>query len=119
MDHVAERLERQIRIDHAGAVAEQQRAVVHFARIARLDDQRAAGAAAFADEMMVHAGGGQQARNRRQVAIGAAVRQDQDVVARLDRLAGASFSRSIARARPEPSPLGSNTICSVVERKPG
>ena len=39
-EHVVERLEREVRIDGAGAVAEQQRAVVHFARVAGLDDQR-------------------------------------------------------------------------------
>jgi hypothetical protein len=32
-DHVVQRLERQVRIDRAGAVAEEQRAVMHFARV--------------------------------------------------------------------------------------
>ena len=64
-DHVVERLERQVRIDRAGAVAEQQRAVMHLARVARFDDQRAARARALADQVMVHAGGREQARNRR------------------------------------------------------
>ena len=36
-DHVVQRLEREIRVHRAGAVAEQQRAVVHFARVARLE----------------------------------------------------------------------------------
>ena len=45
----------------------QQRHVVHFARVARLDDQRAARARAFAHQMMVHAGRRQQARNRREL----------------------------------------------------
>ena len=67
-DHVVERLERQIRIDGAGAVADQQREVMHFARVAAFDDQRRAVARAFAHQVMVHAGGRQQARNRRQLA---------------------------------------------------
>ena len=46
-DHVVERLERQVRVDRAGAVAEEQRAVMHFARVARFDDQRAARARAL------------------------------------------------------------------------
>jgi hypothetical protein len=33
-DHVGERFERQVRIDDAGAVAEEQCAVVHLARVA-------------------------------------------------------------------------------------
>ena len=43
-NHVVERLEREVRVHRAGAVAEQQRTVVHFTRVAGFDDQRAAGA---------------------------------------------------------------------------
>ena len=90
-DHVVERFERQVRIDRAGAVAEQQRAVMHFARVARFDDQRAARARALADQVMVDAGRREQARNRRADAIGVAVRQDQDRVAGFDRVVGAAL----------------------------
>ena len=41
-DHVVDRLEGDVGIDDAGAVSHQQRHVVHFARVAALDDQRAA-----------------------------------------------------------------------------
>ena len=58
-----ERGERQVRIDRAGAVAGQQGEVLHFARLARLDDQSAAGARFFAKQMMMHAAGGQQRGN--------------------------------------------------------
>ena len=68
LDHVVDRLERDVRVHHARAVAEQQRHVMHFARVAGLDDQRAARARALAHEMVVHAGGGEQARNRRHAA---------------------------------------------------
>ena len=98
-DHVVERLERQVRVDRAGAVAEQQRAVVHLARVARFDDQRAARPRALADQVMVHAGRGEQARDRRAVAIGVAVRQDQDRVAGVDRVARAPLQIARARAR--------------------
>ena len=113
-DHVVERLERQIRVDDAGAVAEQQRAVVHFARVARFDDQRAARPRALADEMMVHAGRREQARDRRAIAVGAAVRQDQDRVARFDRVAGALLQllQRALEARRRPA-RGSNSIGSV------
>ena len=38
-NHVVEGLEGEIRINRAGAVAEQQRHVVHLARFSGLDDQ--------------------------------------------------------------------------------
>ena len=90
-DHVVERLERQVRIHRPGAVAEEQRAVVHFTCVARLDDERAARAAALADQVMVHASGSQQARDRRTDAVGVTVRQDQDGVARFHRVVGAAL----------------------------
>ena len=58
-----------------------------FARVSRFDDERASRPRAFAHEMMVHAGRGEQARNRRELSVDAAIRQDQDVVAGLDGLA--------------------------------
>ena len=87
-DHVVERFEREVRVDRAGAVAEQQRAVVHFARVAGFEHEAAARARALPHEMMVHAGRRQQARNRRALAIGAAVREDEDRVARFHGGAG-------------------------------
>ena len=93
-----------VRIDHAGAVAEEQRAVMHFARVARFDDQPAARARALPHQVMVDAGRREQARNRRALAIGAAVRQDQNRVAGLDggaRLALQVLDRALqARRRP-------------------
>ena len=81
-DHVVERLEREVRVDRAGAVADEQRDVVDFARIARLEEQRASRPRAFAHEVMVNARGREQARNRRAFLGDAAVRQDQDGIAR-------------------------------------
>ena len=65
-NHVVERLERQIRIDRAAAIADQQREMMHFARFARFEHQPDPGARAFADQMMMQPGHRQQRRNRRQ-----------------------------------------------------
>ena len=99
LDHVVERLEREVRVDDAGAVAEQQRAVMHLARVAGLDDQPAPRARALADEVMMDAGRREEARNRRAIAVGAAVRQDQDRVAGVDRVAVPAFSGPPGPAR--------------------
>ena len=64
-NHVVERLERQVRIDGAGAVADEQGEMMHLARLAAFEDQADLGARPFADQMMVHAGDGQQSGNRR------------------------------------------------------
>ena len=97
-DHVVERLERQIRVHRPGAVADEQRQMMHFARFAGLDDERRAIARALADEMVVHACGREQARNRRELHVHAAVRQDDDRVALFDRLARAPL-QILERAR--------------------
>ena len=104
---VVEALEGQVRIDRAGAVAHQQRDVVHLAGVARLDQQAALGAGALAHQVVVHAGGGQQAGDRRVAGVDAAVREDQDAVAGLAPPAMAlRHSASIARSSPGPSSSG-------------
>ena len=91
--------------------------MVHFARVAGLDDQRAARARALAHEVMVHARRRQQARDRRQSRADAAVRQDQDVEAGRDRLARAAAQLVHRLLEPRRRPVsGSNSIDSVVER---
>ena len=62
---IVQRLDRQVRIDRAGAVADQQRKVHHLARLAALDDQRNLRARLLAHQPIVHRGHRQQARNRR------------------------------------------------------
>ena len=76
-DHVVQRLEGQVRVDGARTVPEQQRGVMHLPRVARLDDQAHLHAAALADEVMVHARGGEQRGNGRQLLVHPAVGQDQ------------------------------------------
>ena len=80
-DHVVEGFEGEVGVDRPGAVADEQRDVVHLARVTRLDEQRAAGARPLAHQVMVDAGRRQQARNRRALLGHAAVGQDEDRVA--------------------------------------
>ena len=54
-------------MDRLGAVAREQREVMHFARRARLDDEaRATCAGPCLHQMLVHGGGGEQRGNRQQ-----------------------------------------------------
>src|SRR5439155_24367219 len=55
-DHVLERLEREIRVDDTRAVAEQERTVVNFARVAGFDDEAALRARPGAHEMVMDRG---------------------------------------------------------------
>ena len=77
-DHVLDRLERQVRVDRAGAVADQQRHVVHLAGVAALDDQADLGALLLADEVVVHGRGEQQRRDRRVHLVAVAVAEHDD-----------------------------------------
>ena len=88
-----------------------------FPRVAALHDQRAARAGSLAYQMVVHAGRRQQARNRRFSRADSAIGQDQNVVARRDRFAGAAaqIRSSPLRARRHLR-SGSNNSDNVVER---
>ena len=105
-DEIVEALERQVRIDRPGAVPNQQRDVMHFTRVAGLDHQRAARPRAFAYQVMVHAGGGQEAGDRRELPADAAVRQDQNVVPGFDGLAGLETQLIQRRRQPRASFFG-------------
>ncbi len=59
-DHVVERLEGEIRIDRAAAVADERREVMHLARLAGFEHEADARARAFADEVVMQAGDGEQ-----------------------------------------------------------
>ena len=88
MDHVVDGLEREIWIDRAAAVADEQREVMHLARFAGFQHQADAGAGAVADEMMMQAGDGQQRRDGRVVVVDAAVGENENVDAVRDGLVG-------------------------------
>ena len=91
---VFQRFDRQIGIHGARAVAQQQREVHHLARLARFDDQRHLIARLLADQMVVHGRKRQQAGNRRVLFVHAAVGENQQRVAGLDRQRGAPAERS-------------------------
>ena len=72
VDQLVERLEHQVRVDRARAVADQRREVVDLARLAGLEHEAGLQARALAHEVVVHAGDRQQRRDRR--ALGADAR---------------------------------------------
>ena len=90
-------LQHQVRVDRAGAVAEQQRDVVHLAGVAGLDDQRDLGPGLLPHQVLVHRGGEQQGRDRRPVGGGVPVGQHEHPGAGGDRLVG--LPADIARSR--------------------
>ncbi len=84
-DQVLDRLERQVRVDRSGAVADEQRHVMHFAGIAGLDDQAGHRALLGPHEVVVHRSGQQQRRDRRVDRVGVAVGEHDQTCAVLDR----------------------------------
>ncbi len=78
-DHAVERLEGEVRVDRAGAVADQQREVMHLARLARLEHDGDLHPQAFADQEVVQAGDREQRRDRRQGPVHTPIGEDQDV----------------------------------------
>ena len=78
-DHAVDRFERDVRIDRADAVADQQREVMHLARLAGFEHEADARAQAFADQIVMQARDREQRRDRRELAIHAAIAQDEDV----------------------------------------
>ncbi len=73
VNHVIQTLVNQIGIDGLSAIPEQQTEMMHLARLAGLENQTHPCALAGADQVMVQAGGCEQRRNRRQLAIDALV----------------------------------------------
>ena len=67
-DHVVDGLERDIRVDGAAAVADEQREMMHLAGLAGFEHQADAGAQALANEVVVQPGDRQQRRHRREIA---------------------------------------------------
>ena len=119
-EHVVERLEGEVGIDRAAAVADQQREMMHFARLAGFEHQADAGARAFADQVVMQAGDRQQRRDRRAFLVHAAVGEDEHVDAVLDGLADLG-----GKGRPSPFPgrrapsAAWNRIGKVTDLKPG
>ncbi len=103
--HGDQRLEGEIGIDRLRAVAGETAEVMHLARFAGLDHEADRGAQALADQVMVHGRGREQRRDRNAVRAGAAVGQDDDVVAALHGGFGALAQRGErgASCRPRPA----------------
>ena len=78
-DHAVDRFERDVRIDGAHAVADQQSEVMHFARLTGFEHEAHARAQTFADQIVMQARDCEQRRDRREFAIHAAIGEDEDV----------------------------------------
>ena len=77
-DEVLDRLERQVGVHRGGAVAEQQRDVVHLAAVAGLDDEADLHAGLLAHQVVVHGRGHEQRRDRRALLVAVAVGEHDD-----------------------------------------
>ena len=95
-------LHREVGVDRGGAVPDEQGDVVDLADVAGLDEQADLGAGLLADEVVVHGGGEQQRRDRREVAVGVAVGEHDEARALGDgrRHLGEDLVRGGRAARP-------------------
>ncbi len=75
-------------MDRLGAVAREQREVVHFAGRSGIDDQACRRAQALLHQVLVHGRGGEQRRDRQPLGRYGAVGEDQHVAALADRVLG-------------------------------
>ena len=78
LDQIGDGVEGQIGVDGGGAVAEQERHVVHLAGLSRLDDETHAGPGLFLDQMVMDRADEEQGRDRRQLGRGMPVGKDDD-----------------------------------------
>ena len=101
-DHLVERLEQQIGVDRAHAVADQRREVMDLARLPGLEDDPRPQARALEHEMVVHRGNREQRRDRGPAGPEQAVGEDDDVDPlrdRLPRLAADALDRAVHSGR--------------------
>src|ERR1035441_918903 len=85
--HVVQGLEREVWVDGAAAINDEERILMDLARRAGFEHQTNAGARAFANQMVMQAGDRKQRRDRRPFLVHATIREDDYVDAVLDRLA--------------------------------
>ena len=78
-NHAVDRFERDVWVDRARAVTDEQCEVMHFARLAGFDDDADAGTQTFANQIVMEARDREQCRNRRELTIDATIAQDEDV----------------------------------------
>ncbi len=79
VDHAFDCLEGEIRVHHGAAVADEQREVVHFARLAGLERETQAHAQPFTNQIVVQAAHRKQRRHRRELPVNAAIAKDENV----------------------------------------
>ena len=72
-------LQRQIRVDGAGTIAQQSRKMMYFSRLSGFQDNGKRGSLFGLDQMLMYGRDSQQGRNRHMILIHAPVCQDQDV----------------------------------------
>jgi hypothetical protein len=82
-DHIVEGFEGQIWIDGAATVADQDGEMLNLPGFTGFEDEADAGSGAFANEVMVEAGDGQERRDGGMVMIDAAIGKDEDIDALL------------------------------------
>ncbi len=104
-DQLVERLEHQVRVDRARAVADQRREVVHLARLAGLDDDPGPQPRPLEHQVVVDGGDRQQRGDRRAPRAELAVGEDEDVDAFGDRLARLAAHALDRLAHPAPRPF--------------
>ncbi len=104
-DHVLDALERQVRVDRAGAVADEQGHVVHLTGIAALHNEADLGALLLANEVVVDGRCQQEAGDRRVDLVAVAVAEHDDAHALVDRLAHL-VADGVERPRQRQSPTG-------------
>src|SRR5207248_9908097 len=83
---VGDGFESQVRVDGTGAISDQEREMVNVARFAGLDYETNLRAGALVYQVMMDAGRGKEAGDRRPGGVDPAIGQDQDVVAVFYRL---------------------------------
>ncbi len=113
LDEVVEGLECEVGVHGVGAITDQRREMVHFARGTGLDQEAHAHAAAVAHQVVVRAGGREQRRNRRVLCVHAPIGQDDEGVALVDcavRFLEHAFERGF-----EPG----NAVGDAVQRRDG
>ncbi|CAB4897154.1 unannotated protein [freshwater metagenome] len=77
-DHVLDRLKRQVRVDCARAIPDEERHVMHLAGVAALYDQACLRALLLTNQMMVHGSGEQQRWNRGEHVVAVAIAEHDD-----------------------------------------
>ena len=78
-DEMLERIDGEVGVDRAGAVANEQSVVVHLARVGGLDDETDLGTLLYAHQVVVEPGDGQEHWDRSVVRVHSAVGEDKDL----------------------------------------